>query len=97
GDGHGHFSDVTHQAGLDRLHGTFQGCAVGDYDNDGYDDLYISGYHTGFLLHNEAGKRFRDVTKEAGIAAQAWGTSAAFGDVDNDGRLDLYIGNYVRF
>lgn len=54
GDGHGHFTDVTHQVGLDRLQGRFMGCAVGDYDNDGFDDLYISGYHTGFLLHNEA-------------------------------------------
>ncbi len=54
GDGHGHFTDVTHATGLDKLHGHFLGCAVGDYDNDGYDDLYISGYQTGILLHNEA-------------------------------------------
>jgi hypothetical protein len=97
GDGHGHFTDVTHPMGLDKLKGYFQGCAVGDYDNDGYDDLYISGYQTGVLLHNEGGKRFVDVTKEAGLQAQPWGSSAAFGDIDNDGLLDLYIGNYVQF
>lgn len=54
GDGHGHFTDVTHETGLDRVHGHFLGCAVGDYDNDGYEDVYISGYRTGLLLHNEA-------------------------------------------
>ncbi len=54
GDGHGHFTDVTHETGLDRLHGHFLGCAVGDYDNDGYDDLYLSAYRGGVLLHNEA-------------------------------------------
>ncbi len=53
GDGHGHFTDVSHETGLDQLHGRFLGCAVGDYDNDGYPDLYISGYRTGLLLHNE--------------------------------------------
>jgi hypothetical protein len=54
GDGHGHFTDVTHETGLDRFHGHFLGCCVGDFDNDGYDDLYVSGYRTGLLLHNEA-------------------------------------------
>ena len=97
GDGHGHFTDVTHAMGLDKLHGHFLGCAVGDYDNDGYDDIYVSGWHTGLLLHNEGGKGFRDVTKEAGLGPQPWGTSAAFADVDNDGRLDLYVGNYVEY
>src|SRR5579862_9525797 len=74
GDGKGHFTDVTHETGLDKLSGHFLGCAVGDYDNDGYDDLYISGWHTGLLLHNEAGKHFRDVTREMGLAPQPWGT-----------------------
>ena len=97
GDGKGHFTDVTHETGLDEFSGHFLGCAVGDYDNDGYDDVYVSGYHTGLLLHNEHGKGFKDVTKAAGLAPQPWGTSAAFGDVDNDGRLDLYVGNYVQF
>jgi len=97
GDGHGHFTEVTHPAGLDNLQGRFMGCAVGDYDNDGYSDLYISAYHGGLLFHNENGKRFRDATRQAGIKPLSWGSSAAFGDIDNDGKLDLYIGNYVRF
>ncbi len=97
GDGHGHFTDVTHQTGLDKFHGHYLGCAVGDYDNDGYDDIYISGYRTGLLLHNEHGKSFRDVTAQSGIAPQPWGTSCAWGDIDNSGRLDLYICNYVVF
>jgi len=97
GDGRGHFRDVSQATGLATLKGHFLGCAVGDYDNDGYEDLYISGYRTGLLLHNEGGRRFRDVTQAAGLRPQPWGTSAAFGDVDNDGRLDIYVGNYVDF
>ncbi|HEX5322628.1 MAG TPA: CRTAC1 family protein [Capsulimonadaceae bacterium] len=97
GDGHGHFTDVTQQTGLDKLQGNFLGCAVGDYDNDGYDDIYLTAYRGGALLHNEGGKHFQDVTKQAGIAPQPWGTSAAFGDIDGTGRLSLYIGNYVDF
>lgn len=98
GDGKGGFTDVTEAAGLASLPaGWWMGCAVGDYDNDGFDDLYLSAYRGGVLLHNEGGKAFRDVTKQAGIAPQPWGTACTFGDYDNDGRLDLYIGNYVKF
>lgn len=98
GDGHGHFTDVTHSMGLDKLKGHFLGCAVGDYDNDGFDDLYISGYRTGLLLHNEGGKGFRDVTAQAGLKPQPWGTSAAFAEtVPGSGRLDLFVANYAKF
>jgi hypothetical protein len=97
GDGKGHFTDVSHETGLDALHGHFLGCAVGDYDNDGYDDLYISAYRGGLLLHNEGGKRFQDVTAQSGIAPQRWGTSCTFVDLDGDGKLDLYICNYVKY
>src|SRR5579859_2459299 len=75
GDGYGHFTDVTHETGLDRFHGHFLGCCVGDFDNDGYDDIYVSGYHTGLLLHNETGKGssrvFRDVTTAMGQIGRA--------------------------
>ena len=109
GDGHGHFTDVTHAVGLDRFHGHFLGCAVGDYDNDGFVDLYISGYRDGLLLHNEAAaagsghatspaqRVFRDVTAAAGLKPQRWGTSCGFVDLDGDGLLDLVIANYVDF
>ena len=98
GDGKGHFVDVTHAVGLDRFTGHFLGCAVGDVDGDGYDDLYISGYKTGLLLHNVQGRRFEDVTRQAGLKSQPWGTSCAFAETRfGSGLLDLYIGNYARF
>jgi hypothetical protein len=107
GDGHGHFTDVTHATGLDRLSGHFLGCAVGDYDNDGYPDIYLSAYRGGALLHNEAAGKsatsrsirlFRDVTRETGIAPQPWGTSCGFVEsVPGSGLLDLYLCNYAVF
>ena len=98
GDGKGHFADVSRALGLDTLKGHFLGCAVGDYDGDGYDDLYITGYRTGLLLHNEGGKRFTDVTAQAGLKTQPWGTSAAWAEsVPGSGRLDLFVANYAEF
>jgi hypothetical protein len=97
GDGHGHFTDATQAAGLDVLHGDFLGVAVGDYDNDGYPDVYLCAYRGGVLLHNEHGTRFVDVTSAAGLKPQPWGTTAAFVDLDGRGRLSLYVGNYVVF
>ena len=95
--GGGRFSDVSAATGLGTLKGHFLGCAVGDYDNDGWPDVYLSAYRGGALLRNQKGGRFRNITRESGIASQPWGTSCAWGDVNNDGRLDLYIGNYVKF
>lgn len=97
GDGKGHFQDATPLLGLEKSRDHFMGCAVGDYDNDGFDDLYLSGFKTGRLLHNERGKRFRDATASAGMKPQPWGTSCGFFDADNDGLLDLFIANYVEF
>ncbi len=97
GDGKGHFTNVTQKAGLDKISGHMLGVAVGDFDNDGFDDLYITAYRGGILMKNMSGKSFSDVTKESGIPQQPWGTSAAFVDIDGDGRLDLYIGNYAQF
>jgi len=97
GLGQGRFADVTHSVGLDTLKGHFIGCAVGDFDNDGFEDVYVTAYQGGVLLHNDHGARLVDITRSAGIAPQPWGTSAIFVDINNDGKLDLYVGNYVQF
>ena len=96
GDGKGKFADVSKSAGLEGLQNHL-GVAVGDYDNDGFPDVYLTAYKGGALLHNEGGKSFKDVTPASGIGAQPWGTVASFADVDLDGKLDLYIGNYADF
>lgn len=97
GDGSGHFTDITERAGLDKLHGDYLGCSVADFDNDGYDDLFISGFHTALLLHNMGGKSFVDVTAGSGIDTSTWSTSSAWADVDGDGKLDLFVCNYLKF
>jgi len=97
GDGSGKFHDISHETGLDKLHGDFAGCAVADYDNDGHDDIFLSGYHCGALLHNDGGTHFTDVTKRSAIDTASWSTSAAWGDVDGDGRVDLYVCSYCKF
>ncbi len=98
GDGKGHFTDVTQAMGLDKLSGHFLGCAVGDYDGDGWPDIYISAYRGGVLLHNEGGKGYKDVTRQAGLEPQPWGTSCAWAEtVPGSGHLDLFIANYARF
>ena len=72
------------------------GVAIGDFDNDGWEDVYITGFHGSALYRNNHDGTFTDVTAKAGVAnADRWGTSAAFGDYDNDGNLDLYVANYV--
>jgi enediyne biosynthesis protein E4 len=94
-NGNLNFTDVTARAGLDlEIYG--MGVAVGDYDNDGWDDVYVSGLGEARLLHNEHGT-FRDVTKLAGVNNPAFGASATWFDYDRDSRLDLFVTNYVRW
>ncbi len=94
----GRFTDVTAPAGLGGLSLYGMGAAVGDYDNDGDADLYLTAVGDGRLLRNQGGV-FEDVTRRAGIAADPldWGTCATFVDYDNDGLLDLFVCNYVRW
>jgi hypothetical protein len=91
----GSFIDVTGKSGLNHCGWGF-GVAVGDYDNDGWDDLYITYLDGGVLYRNNHDGTFADLTAKAGVGNTGnWGTSAAFGDYDNDGNLDLYVANYV--
>jgi hypothetical protein len=91
----GTFTDVTAKAGLTHCGWGF-GAAVGDYDNDGWEDLYVTYLDGAVLYRNNGDGTFTDVTAKAGVGnAGRWGTSAAFGDYDNDGFLDLYVANYV--
>ena len=92
----GTFTDVTGKTGLAR-HGWGMGVAIGDYDNDGWEDVYITTLTGGALFHNNGNGTFTDTTASSGLDDHGeWGTSAAFGDYDNDGRLDLYVANYVE-
>jgi enediyne biosynthesis protein E4 len=93
-NGDGTFTDVSERSGLDRT-GWGMGVCVGDYDNDGYDDLYVTYYGENTLYHNNGNGTFQDVTQKAGVSGHGWGMGCAFGDYDNDGRLDLYVANYL--
>ncbi len=90
------FVDVTEASGLD-ARGYGMGVAVGDYDGDGFQDLYVTNYGPNELWRNLGDGTFADVTEEAGVGDPLWGTSAAFFDADADGDLDLYVVNYVEF
>ena len=94
--GDGTFEDVTVRAGL-AASGWGQGACVGDYDNDGYDDLFVTYYGQNRLYHNRGNGTFEDVTRAAGLAdtRTRWGTGCAFLDYDRDGRLDLFVANYI--
>ena len=94
----GTFTDVTAKAGLVSS-GWGQGACVGDYDNDGFDDLYVTGYGKGRLFHNLGNGTFREVAEQAGVAGSGkeWGTGCAFVDYDRDGKLDLMVADYVHF
>ena len=95
----GSFTDVTGQAGLanagDGNYG--MGAAVGDYDNDGFPDLYVTSYGKNILYHNNGDGTFADVTAQAGVAAGGWSVSAGFFDYDNDGKLDLFVTRYMEW
>jgi enediyne biosynthesis protein E4 len=92
----GTFSDVTEKAGV--MGGGYgQGVAVGDYDADGFPDLYVTQYGRSILYHNNGDGTFTDVTDKAGVAAPGWASSAVWFDYDNDGRLDLFVCQFVEF
>jgi len=95
-NGDGTFTDVTESAGISNsMRG--MGLAVGDYNNDGWPDIYITGYGASKLYRNNGNGTFTDVTERAGVNNNLWGTSAAFFDYDNDGYLDLYVCNYLTY
>ena len=93
----GTFTDVTEKAGLTHS-GWGQGVCVGDYDNDGYEDLFVTYYGKNVLYRNNGDGTFTDVSEKAGVAGKgAWSTGCAFVDYDRDGKLDLFVSNYVDF
>ena len=92
----GTFTDVTEKAGV-AAGGYGQGVAVGDYDGDGFADLYVTQYGRNILYHNNGDGTFTDVTEKAGVAAPGWSSSAVWFDYDNDGRLDLFVCQFVEF
>ena len=95
-EGDGSFIDVTARAAVGDTSWSM-GCAVGDYDNDGDGDLYVSNYGRNTLYKNAGDGVFSDVTEAAGVGDLGWGTGVAFGDYDRDGNVDLYVANYVDF
>ena len=90
----GTFEDVTEKAGLQGV-GYSMGVAVGDFDNDGFEDLYVTSYGGNRLYHNNGNGTFTDVTFKAGVGGSGWSTSAAWVDLDNDGFLDLIVLRYL--
>ena len=95
-DGGARFVDVTEEAGVgDEGYGF--SCAAGDYDNDGFLDLYVTNFRADVLYRNDGDGSFTDVTRSAGIANDEWSASASFADYDNDGDIDLFVANYVQY
>ena len=101
-NGDGTFTDVTEKAGLQGL-GYSMGVAAGDYDNDGFVDLYVTGFNRNQLLHNNGDGTFTDVTEKAGVGGmvpqlgKAWSVAAGWFDYNNDGLLDLFVTNYLNY
>ena len=94
----GTFTDVTAQSKIHTDGTMFFGVAVGDYDNDGFPDIYMTGYRHSVLLHNNGDGTFTDVTAKAGVGNDGnWGTAAGWFDYDHDGKLDLLVTNYVQY
>src|SRR5262245_42154624 len=92
----GTFEDVTEKAGLEGV-GYGMGVAIGDYDNDGFEDLYLTAYGGNRLYHNNGDGTFNDVTQKAGVGGSGWSSSAAWVDLDNDGFLDLVVLRYLEW
>src|SRR5580700_9171617 len=90
-----HFTDITESAGLTHK-GWGMGVAVADYDNDGLQDIYVTGYGGNALYHNLGNCKFEDVTEKAGVGAGGFSTGAAWADYDRDGRVDLFVSRYVH-
>ncbi len=99
-DGAGKFTDVSEKYGIDISHWAM-GVAIGDIDNDGFDDIFVTCYGPNILLKNDTQKpgvgKFIDISEQAAVDDDRWATSAAFGDIDADGDLDLYVVNYLEF
>jgi hypothetical protein len=91
----GTFTDVTEKAGVANDRWGY-GCAVGDYDNDGWPDLFVSNFGKNRLYHNNRDGTFTDMGEKAGVALGTWSTGATFGDYDGDGRLDLFVAGYAQ-
>ena len=97
-NGDGTFTDVTRESGIHSDGGFYFGVAIADYENDGYPDIYMTGYRHSVLYHNNHDGTFTDVTARAGVGDDGeWATAAGWFDYDHDGRLDLLVTNYVKF
>ncbi len=95
-NGKGKFSEVTAQSGIDKKGWGVGGC-VADYDNDGFQDVYLTAFGPNIMYRNNGNGTFTDVTEQGGVGDTHWGTNCAFGDYDRDGYVDLYVANYLTF